>query len=299
MLPHTRLVRDAAVYSNRLLPSTPPLQPISRPLATAAFPPTVRLSFQVHEPPADTTPTCPPLVIIHGLFGSRQNWMTLSRRFASRLGTRVYALDMRNHGQSPHHPEHNYSVMSWDVLAFLEEHKIPKAVLMGHSMGGKAAMTAALNQFPQIERLVVVDSSPVRVRNFSDQLAFISVMEQVDAARVTSLKQADVIMQSLVPDLTTRNFLLTNLRLTTPTSACSPARYKFRIPLDILRNYLLHIHDFPISPGKARFDAPVLFVVGTNSGYVPREIYPKLREGYFPKMVVEEIDAGHWGRRFG
>src|SRR5690349_6551737 len=99
-----------------------------------------------------------PLIILHGLFGSWENWQTVSERLSDEF--RVFALDQRNHGRSPHSDEMNYSVMTEDVREFMNEHSLASAHLLGHSMGGKAAMHFALSQPDKVEKLIVADIAP-------------------------------------------------------------------------------------------------------------------------------------------
>ncbi|CAH1761705.1 7753_t:CDS:10 [Entrophospora sp. SA101] len=175
----------------------------------------------------------PPLLILHGLFGSKQNWKSLAKMFAQSLNTSVYALDLRNHGDSPHSSIVNYEIMSDDVAKFITDHKLNQAIIMGHSMGGKVAMAMALRQVPQVERLIVVDASPTNVR-ISDEFAFyIDTMKKVENVGVIKQSKADEIMQDYISNPSIRHFLLTNLKKDPDTGL-----YKFRIPLNILDDSL-------------------------------------------------------------
>nr|CAG8501137.1 10257_t:CDS:10 [Entrophospora candida] len=216
----------------------------------------VTLSFSKYDPLSNKSINLiPPLLILHGLFGSKQNWKSLAKMFAQSLNTSVYALDLRNHGDSPHSSIVNYKIMSDDVAKFIIDHKLNQAIIMGHSMGGKVAMAMALRQVPQVERLIVVDASPTNVR-ISDEFAFyIDTMKKVENVGVIKQSKADEIMQDYISNPSIRNFLLTNLKKDPDTGL-----YKFRIPLDILDDSL---------------------------------IYPTI-ETFFPNSIIAEVDAGHW-----
>ncbi|CAG8766234.1 323_t:CDS:2, partial [Dentiscutata heterogama] len=136
-----------------------------------------------------------PLIILHGLFGSKQNWRSLAKVFAQRLNTRVFTLDLRNHGESPHSEVHNYEVMAEDVVTFMNEHQLKRTVVMGHSMGGKVAMTIALMQAPQIDQLVVVDSAPTNAYISDKFNTYVEVMKKIEQAGVMKQSQADEIMK--------------------------------------------------------------------------------------------------------
>ncbi|CAJ0907201.1 6984_t:CDS:10 [Entrophospora sp. SA101] len=196
----------------------------------------VTLSFSKYDPLSNKSINLiPPLLILHGLFGSKQNWKSLAKMFAQSLNTSVYALDLRNHGDSPHSSIVNYEIMSDDVAKFITDHKLNQAIIMGHSMGGKVAMAMALRQVPQVERLIVVDASPTNVR-ISDEFAFyIDTMKKVENVGVIKQSKADEIMQDYISNPSIRHFLLTNLKKDPDTGL-----YKFRIPLNILDDSLIY-----------------------------------------------------------
>ncbi|KZO96667.1 alpha/beta-hydrolase [Calocera viscosa TUFC12733] len=251
------------------------------------------LAFDTYQPPKPDPGG--PLLILHGLFGSKQNWRTLMKLLGNSLGRRVYTLDMRNHGTSPHNPQMDYATMAADVVQFMLEHGCKKDVtVMGHSMGGKVAMATALSPLLEqhlpgaLARLVVVDMSPA-IGKLSDEFqAYIEAMQAVEDAKVPSKKEADPILAKWEKDLPIRQFLLTNL---IPHKKGST----FRIPLSILRAAAVHdIGDFPYAPdGTHTWGGRTLFVKGDRSKYINRHNIPLITT-YFPRAVLESLDTGHW-----
>ncbi|CAB4394823.1 alpha/beta hydrolase [Rhizophagus irregularis] len=249
----------------------------------------VKLSYTQYDPPEfNETNENPYLIILHGLFGSKQNWKSLAKTFAQRLNTRVFTLDLRNHGESPHSPVHNYEVMSDDVAAFIKEHKLYKTAIMGHSMGGRVGIAMALRQVPHIEKLVVVDSAPVNSRMSSEFFTYIDVMKKIEQAGIVKQSKADEIMKDYISDISIRQFLLTNLKKDPETGL-----YKFRIPLDILSDSMGELGRFPFDSAHHTFHKKTLFVAGTRSNYLPPKVYPTIRT-FFTNAVIAELDTGHW-----
>ncbi|CAG8483200.1 5283_t:CDS:2 [Paraglomus brasilianum] len=230
----------------------------------------------------------PPIIILHGLFGSKQNWKSLAKSFAQSLNTKVYAADLRNHGESPHSSVHTYESMASDVAEFIVQQKLDRSVLIGHSMGGKVVMTLALLQYPQVSQVIVVDTAPVNFRLSSNFSSYIAAMKKVDAADVSKQSFANEILEEDIEDITVRQFLLTNL-----TKDPQTGLYKWRIPLDTLEDALNDLGGFPFKSAHHTFKKRALFIAGTKSNYVPPKVYPTIRS-FFPNAVFAELDAGHW-----
>ncbi|KZT59160.1 alpha/beta-hydrolase [Calocera cornea HHB12733] len=240
-----------------------------------------------------------PLIIVHGLFGSKQNWRSLMKLLGTALGRRVYTLDMRNHGTSPHNPKMDYVTMGEDILQFMLQHKIKKDVtLMGHSMGGKVVMALALN--PQLEarlpgalaRLISVDMSPAAGKLSDEFRGYIDAMEAVEAAQVNTKKQADPILEKWEKDVSVRQFLLTNLLPVKEKAVNQHAQ--FRIPLRFLHNAMDNIGSFPYPPdGGHTWPGRTLFIKGERSKYINKHNIPLLKT-YFPNSTLETLDTGHW-----
>ncbi|KAK9768444.1 hypothetical protein K7432_000921 [Basidiobolus ranarum] len=228
-----------------------------------------------------------PLLILHGLFGSKQNWKTLAKSYATGLNADVYALDLRNHGESPHIEPLNYEALAGDVSEFLKEKNLRKVNILGHSMGGKVAMTLSLTEPAQFEKLVVVDMSPVTLKLSNDMYSYIDSMKKVEEGRHTKQSAVDMELKRYIPDVGVRMFLMTNLKMD------DNGVYRWRIPLDIIKNHLEDLGDFPVKEGSKQFSKPTLFVSGSKSHYVQQKYHSTI-QSFFPNVQFTELDAGHW-----
>ncbi|KAG5643276.1 hypothetical protein DXG03_001243 [Asterophora parasitica] len=254
------------------------------------------LDYASYIPP-DGNKTEGALIILHGLFGSKRNFTSLSKLFMKELNIPVYALDLRNQGTSPHALPHTYSAMAADVLHFIKSHSLSKVSLLGHSMGGKAAMSVALHPSlsePENEdalaNLIVADVSPTRAQLSPEFKGYIEAMKKIESTRVASRKEALEVLGPYEPDPSVRQFLLTNLN---PITASEP-HAKFRVPLDTLGNAIPEIGWFPYAPGERVWSGPTMFIKGTKSAYINRHSLAPM-ESFFPKLQLETLDAGHWG----
>ncbi|BGP38161.1 hypothetical protein JCM10449v2_002088 [Rhodotorula kratochvilovae] len=257
-----------------------------RTLATA--PEAVSLAFE-KQAPAGTTASGAPLVVLHGLYGSKQNWRSLAKGMAARLGRDVFTLDLRNHGTSPHKRECSYEDLAADVRAFIQdEQRLDDCIVVGHSMGGKVAMALALGGCEPLSKLVVVDIAPGVGKVSPEFQAYLDAMKEINEAKVMSRKEADAIMQKVEPDLGVRQFLLTNLDRADPSSP-----YQFRLPLDFLNNAIGEIGHFPYAPGEKVFNKPSLFLKGKKSKYINSRNIPLIKQ-FFPSSQLEVLNAGHW-----
>lgn len=236
------------------------------------------LNVLSHAAPADTTR--PPLLIVHGLFGSARNWGAIARRLSQ---TRpVLAVDMRNHGASFHDPRHGYPEMAGDLAEVIEAHG-GKADVLGHSMGGKAAMTLALARPDLVGRLVVADIAPVAYDH--SQSRHIAAMRGLDLAGLSSRSEADRRLAASVNDPALRAFFLQSLDL-----KADPPRW--RLNLDVLEAEMAKITGWHSPEG--RFEGPALFLMGAESDYVLPEHRPLIR-AQFPALRMAKIPgAGHW-----
>jgi len=221
-----------------------------------------------------------PLVIAHGLFGSARNWGAISRRLSE--SRPVIAVDMRNHATSPWFDSQSYADMAADLSGVIQAAG-GRADLLGHSMGGKAAMVLALTRPEVIDHLIVADIAPVAYGHTLSHL--IKAMRAVDLSAVTTRRDADEQLRQHVADDATRAFLLQSLDLKS-----SPPRW--RLNLDVLDAEMDRITGFPEIGG--RFDGPTLFVTGQNSDYVRPEHRPRILELFPNAQFVEIPDAGHW-----
>lgn len=249
----------------------------------------VSLAFDLHEPKQGSNPKHAPIIFMHGLFGSKKNNRSISKALARDLGRAVYAVDLRNHGDSPHDPHHDYMAMAEDVAGFIDEHELTDTTLIGHSMGAKAAMTLALRSPDIIHDIVSVDNAPLDAALLSNFGKYIQGMKKIEDSGVTRQAEADKILQDFEESLPVRQFLLGNLQ-----KQPDQKTQKFKVPLRILAAALDNLGDFPYKdPEQVRFEKPALFVRGTQSKYVPDEALPVIGK-FFPRFELADIDSGHW-----
>jgi len=263
--------------------------PASTPRFFATETATVNLAYDLHPPPNAGQPReGPPIIFMHGLFGSKKNNRSVSKVLAKALKRDVYAVDLRNHGDAEHAPVHNYKVMAADIVAFMSKNDIEKPTLIGHSMGAKTAMTLALQEPDLIRDFVSVDNAPLDAALNGSFAKYIQGMRKIEEAGVTRQSEADKILTAYESELPIRQFLLGNLARNVD------GVQKFRVPLSILARSLDNLGDFPFKdPNQARFVKPALFVRGTKSRYVPDEAIPIIGQ-FFPRFQMVDIDAGHW-----
>jgi esterase len=179
-----------------------------------------------------------PLVIAHGLFGSARNWGVIARRLAE--GRQVVAVDMRNHGDSPWFAEHSYAAMAADLSEVIAAHG-GRADLLGHSMGGKAAMVLALTEPGRVGRLIVADIAPVAYGH--SQMAVVRAMQAVDLSRVSRRSEADPLLAAALEDPALRAFLLQSLSV-------EHGRAAWKLNLDVLAEQMPVIMGFPEVAGR-------------------------------------------------
>ena len=221
-----------------------------------------------------------PLLIAHGLFGSARNWGAIVRRLA--VARPVITVDMRNHGESPWCPTNSYEDMAGDLAEVIEAAG-GRADVLGHSMGGKAAMVLALSRPERVRRLIVADISPVAYGH--TQMPLVEAMAGLDLAGVTTRGEADRRLAETVTEPGVRAFLLQSLDL-----KADPPRW--RLNLGVLGAEMGRILGFP--PVDGRFDGPVLVLAGAESDYVLPEHRQVIRER-FPNVRFARIPgAGHW-----
>jgi pimeloyl-ACP methyl ester carboxylesterase len=225
----------------------------------------------------------PPLLIAHGLFGSARNFNTLGRKLATTR--RVVMVDMRNHGASPWDRDNTYPALADDLAEAVERLCGGKAVVLGHSMGGKAAMTMALSRPDLLAGLIVADIAPVA--HTHSHLNYIEAMQAVDLAQVSRRSDADPMLADAVPEPMLRSFLLQNLNV-------EGGRASWRINLAALEANMAPLLDFPTGLPEAAFEGPAYFLHGGASPYVPPETHPRIR-ALFPGSEIQALPgAGHW-----
>ena len=222
-----------------------------------------------------------PLIILHGLFGSSDNWYSLAKVFAERF--QVFLVDQRNHGQSPHSSEFDYKLLTEDILEFIREHGIKKPVIMGHSMGGKAAMNFAVRYPEQLSNLIVVDIVPKAYPVHHD--AILDGLKAIPLDSLASRNDADKILSDYVPEPDVRQFLLKNL------TRKSGGGFEWKINLEAIDRNIEAMGEGMKYSGK--YDGHSLFIKGKKSKYYA-EGDEMLIQNIFPKAEFATLDTGHW-----
>ncbi|MFC3168961.1 MULTISPECIES: alpha/beta fold hydrolase [Paracoccus] len=223
-----------------------------------------------------------PVLLVHGLFGQGRNLGALARRLAERR--RVVTVDMRNHGDSFHDPDHSYPALAGDLAETVAG--LGGCVdLVGHSMGGKAAMVLALTHPGIVRKLAVLDIAPVAYGH--SQTALIDAMEWLDLGAVDRRSAADAALADQVEDSGTRAFLLQSLDL-----KAQPKTWRLNLPA--LRDQMDNLVGWPGGLPRGAFDGPVLEVAGERSDYVTEAGQAALRDHFPQARVVRVKGAGHW-----
>jgi pimeloyl-ACP methyl ester carboxylesterase len=223
----------------------------------------------------------PNLIILHGLFGSSDNWLPQARMLAD--VSHVYLVDLRNHGQSPHSNEFNYDVMADDVAEFIEAQGISSPLLLGHSMGGKTAMTLALRNPDLPSGIIVVDVAPRQYPNQHDKI--VEGLLAMPLSELKSRQDADEALSPYEPEPAVRQFLLKNLKRE------SSGGFSWKMNLDVISR---NISEVARAVGNgSTFPGPALFLRGARSPYIADGDLKGIRR-LFPAAKLETFDTGHW-----
>jgi len=224
-----------------------------------------------------------PIIILHGLFGLNDNWQTLAKYLSQHY--KIYLVDLRNHGRSPHSPDFNYSLMVQDVLELIQDEHIHEPVLMGHSMGGKVAMHFTLAHSELITKLVVVDIAPKSYPVHHQDI--INALKSLDLTAVKSRSEIDEALAQHIPEEDVRLFLTKNLYRQEDNS------FAWRMNLSAIENHIEEVGKETIA--DVTFTKPTLFIKGARSGYIKPEKDTELILKLFPAAQIKTIEnAGHW-----
>lgn len=227
----------------------------------------------------------PPVLVLHGLLGQGRNWGAIGRRLAR--GRRVLLVDLRNHGRSPHHPVMTYAAMARDLEELIRSRGLVSPSVVGHSMGGKAAMTLALRRPGLLGRLVVVDVAPVDYGASELFAGYLWAMLAVDPGRLGRRAEAEAALAGAVADPRIRAFLASNLDLV-------DGRLGWLPNLGVLLGALATLGGFPSDLTPAAADLPVLAIAGGRSDYVAPAGIAELRRLFPAVRLVRVPEAGHW-----
>jgi pimeloyl-ACP methyl ester carboxylesterase len=230
----------------------------------------------------------PRVAFMHGLFGQGKNWTAIAK--ALRDSCRITLLDLPNHGRSAWTEHFSYAETAAAIGRTLASPSPDLVNVVGHSLGGKVAMVLALLQPDRVERLCVVDVSPVRYETQSAFAEYVRGLRSVDLKRLPDRATADAVLRPYVPDDVVRGFLLQNLRR--DQSPDGP-RWRWQLNLDLLGDRLAEIGDWP-DLQTPPFEGPVLWVAGANSRYILPDHADPMRRLFPQVRLVTVKNAGHW-----
>lgn len=222
-----------------------------------------------------------PLLLIHGLFGSADNWRGIAKQLATTR--QVISVDLRNHGRSFQHPRQNYPLMAADIADVLDELDLDTADLLGHSIGGKVAMQFAVDQPQRLNKLIVVD---IALRQYPDSHSQIfKDLMAVNLAQYSQRNQVDKALAATIPDPTVRSFLLMNLTR-------QDEQLVWRINLQhLFCNYPALLQ--AITPAEP-INRPTLFLSGGDSDYISTADRQQIRHWFSDVRLLRIANAGHW-----
>ncbi|MEP7171411.1 MAG: alpha/beta fold hydrolase [Bacteroidota bacterium] len=224
-----------------------------------------------------------PLIILHGLFGSSDNWQTLAKKF-SENNLAVYLVDQRNHGRSSHSETFSYHDMAEDIYEFMNDEKINSAFIIGHSMGGKTVMDLAMYHPEKISKLIVVDMAPKKYAVQNRDVA--NALLEINLNEIKTRKEVETQLAQRISDAGTLQFLLKNLYWKENNTLA----WRFNLP--VISDNIERMSDAIdfIKP----YEKPALFIRGEKSNYISKEDEPVIKK-YFPNAEIRTAPgAGHW-----
>lgn len=246
----------------------------------------VNLYYNVHK--GNKQPR-QPIVIMHGLLGTGKNFDGLAKQLVRITGRTVVTCDARNHGNSEHSDEMTFSAMASDIVNLLHELKAESCIPVGHSLGGRTAMTLALRNPELVEKLICIDISPIHHGKNNEVLSFLLGMKKLEVPKDLNLsearKYASNQFSSLIPNQSIRDFILTNLVM-------KDGRFTWRVNVEVLLKNFKELGKIP--DGYPPYGGPVLFIKGSLSDYIKQEDLSDISK-VFPRSEVKTIEgAGHW-----
>jgi esterase len=238
----------------------------------------------------------PPLIIVHGLYGASDNWLSIGKALSTDFD--VYLIDQRNHGQSPHAEIHNYQVMKDDLIAFMDRHDLRKAILVGHSMGGKTVMFLAEAYPERVDYLIVIDIAPTTCHpddHSSQARTHTEILNGILSVDFSLVKKREDVNDQLARTIHSskiRSFLMKNV------SRDKEGHYGWKLNASVIGKELGSIFEGldpgKYSHGKGITGFPVLFIRGEKSDYISDDCIPDIKQ-IFPMAEIATIpQAGHW-----
>jgi len=238
-----------------------------------------------------------PVVFIHGLYGSCSNFRSIMKGCSTKLKAdrKFISMDLRNHGSSGHSSDMTYDAMAEDVKHLLDENGIESAVIVGHSLGGRAAMASALLYPERVERLMVVDMAPSNLdkaseSSFGEATKVGKALAELPLDQITTRAHADELLAASIDDPSIRGFTLQNLL----TAKNETPKWKWRLNLDVLNESRDTMAKFELNGVPAPYMGQTNFLRGTRSNYVDPERHGPVIRALFPFATISELDAGHW-----
>jgi esterase len=227
-----------------------------------------------------------PFIILHGLFGSGDNWLSIAKELSTDY--RIYLPDLRNHGRSPWSEEFTYEAMSNDIREFIKDQHINQPIIAGHSMGGKVAMHFAVQHPDALRKLIVADIGPKYYRPHHQKI--LEGLRSIDLSPLQSRQHADTQLAEYIPELGVRQFLLKSLYRTDEPD--QPTAFAWRINLPVIDKKIENVGEALVFNHPV--NVPALFIHGEKSNYVKQEDIPLIQQ-IFPKATLETVaNAGHW-----
>ena len=238
-----------------------------------------------------------PLIILHGLYGSSDNWISIARKLEDQCT--VFIPDLRNHGQSPHTSTHTYQDMVDDLYKFCNDHHISKATILGHSMGGKLAMMFAAEYPELVKGLIVADIAPKNYNSENKQFKtvlqhelILGLMEELNLVAVTSRKEIDYFLSEKLKESTLRQFLIKNIHRN------KEGYFEWKINVPVLKHALnsitSEVNSDWFTDRQPILSYPVTFIRGLSSDYISDQDFINIRKIYPEARLISIPDAGHW-----
>ncbi|MES2513003.1 MAG: alpha/beta fold hydrolase [Bacteroidota bacterium] len=225
-----------------------------------------------------------PLIILHGLFGQSDNWNTLAKRFADK-GFRVFTIDQRNHGLSPHSDVWNYEVMAQDLKEFLDTHQLQNVILLGHSMGGKTVLFFE-QQYPGIaQKLIVADIAPRAYEPHHDSV--LKALNAVDFSDINTRKDAEAILAQYLTDFGTKQFLLKNIYWREDETKQMAWRFNLKTITEEYNNIGVVVPPF-------KSNTKTLFIRGEKSNYILDDDMVDIKNRFSDVNLKTIANSGHW-----
>jgi pimeloyl-ACP methyl ester carboxylesterase len=236
-----------------------------------------------------------PLVILHGLYGSSDNWYSIGRSLAHNY--KVYLVDQRNHGNSPHSSEHNYRAMCNDLTEFFDRHNLTQAIILGHSMGGKTALAFGMKYPEEVKKMIVVDISPFGYDQSHSQEAtahhrIIQALMTIQPETLQSRAEADMILKKSIAPSSIRQFLLKNLKHD------GKGRFYWSMNIPAIAANMAGIFDGVVPHDACNTNNvphfPLLFIKGEYSGYIKNRDEAAIRKCFPWSQIITVTGSGHW-----